>query len=85
MGNNYEFWEEDFNLEKILLPIKEISTSEYSNSVSVSTPLKEILEKLSDDDQLAIEKNGKGIGVVNRQIIIQYLSTRLQERGIQNE
>lgn len=85
VGNNYEFWEEDFNLEKILLPIKEISTSEYSNSVSVSTPLKEILEKLSDDDQLAIEKNGKGIGVVNRQIIIQYLSTRLQERGIQNE
>ena len=73
------------NLGKILLSIEETGTTEFSKIVSVSAPLKEILQKLSDDDQLAVEQDGEIIGIINRQRVIQYLTTRLHERGVANE
>ena len=84
VGDKYEFWKEEMNLGKILLSIEDIGTTEFSKIVSVSAPLKEILEKLSDDDQLAVEQDGEIIGIINRQRVIQYLTTRLHERGVAN-
>ena len=85
VGDKYEFWKEEMNLGKILLSIEDTGTTEFSKIVSVSAPLKEILEKLSDDDQLAVEQDGEIIGIINRQRVIQYLTTRLHERGVANE
>ncbi|WP_428911780.1 ABC transporter ATP-binding protein [Niallia sp. Krafla_26] len=84
VGDN-SFRGEEMNLGKFLLPIDDTRTTESSITVSVSAPLKELLEKLSDEDQLAVEQDGEIIGMINRQRIIQYLSTRLQKRGIANE
>lgn len=85
VGDKYEFWKEEMNLGKLLLSIEDTETTEFSKIVSVSAPLKEILEKLSDDDQLAVEQDGEIIGIINRQRVIQYLTTRLHERGVANE
>ncbi len=76
---------EDFYLEELLLPVEDDGSLETGAVVSYFSSLDELLEKLSEHEQVTVEKDGEAIGVVNRQMIIQHLSTRLQERGISNE
>lgn len=84
VGSKNEFWG-DFKLESILLPIENTDVLGHSNTISVFTPLSEIMEQLSEYDQLVVEENGKPLGMINRQSFIQFLSRSLLERGTANE
>lgn len=84
VGNNQVQWEEDFHLRKILLPTKEVVLAD-ANAIPISATLSECLAKLSNHEQLKVEKDGEVIGYVDRQAFIQYLSAHVQERGIANE
>lgn len=81
VGGKSGKWNHDMDLEAIVRPVNE---TESSIVVSVSTPWQEILELLSEHEQLVVEKNGERIGMINRQAVIRYLSTNLQDRGIPN-
>lgn len=84
VGSESDLWSH-FNLRKMILPIKNNDVLGHLNSVSVSTSLDEMMSKLSETDQLVVEQNGEPIGMINRQVLIQSLSSSLQERGIANE
>ncbi|MFJ8262628.1 ABC transporter ATP-binding protein [Rummeliibacillus sp. NPDC094406] len=81
-SNNKHGLNESLYLEKIIQPLKsQIPTC----SISASSTLEQALEKLIDQEQVAIEKDGKVIGIINRQIMIQYLANDLQEGGSAHE
>ncbi len=74
--------EEFLNIEQFLQPIcTSIISQPLIKIISIHTPLQEILEKLAHEEELAVEKDGNVIGIINRQMIIKYMSTHLQERG----
>ncbi|MFC4617723.1 ABC transporter ATP-binding protein [Camelliibacillus cellulosilyticus] len=50
-------------------------------AMPVSSTLKDALERLADEDQVGLERNGKVIGTINRQAIIKYLAGHIRERG----
>lgn len=84
VGNKQRFWK-DFNLERILLPLGDTALSGHFNTISVAAPVDEVMETLSEHEELVVEHNGKAIGMINRQNVLQYLSKTLQERGTANE
>ncbi|WP_066072488.1 ABC transporter ATP-binding protein [Neobacillus soli] len=82
VGSKYRNGIPTIDLEELLQPLNE---TESSIVVPVSTSWKEILELLSEHEQLVVDKTGERIGMINRRSVIQYLSTNLQDRGIANE
>ncbi|MCM3570281.1 ABC transporter ATP-binding protein [Neobacillus mesonae] len=86
VGKKYRNPMFDIHLTEIMLPMNEKERSQASSIVvPISTSWKGILEFLSEYDQLIVEKNGEKIGLVNRQAVIHYFSTKLQDRGLANE
>ncbi|KXZ20498.1 glycine/betaine ABC transporter ATP-binding protein [Bacillus nakamurai] len=75
---------EKMNLEDIVQQT-EVAPSNPFETVSVTTSLQEILDKLTHHDQVFAERNGEMIGVINRQAFIQYLAEHVQKRGHMNE
>ncbi|MBS4210097.1 ABC transporter ATP-binding protein [Bacillus sp. FJAT-50079] len=73
----------DIDLESLLDPIKDQKKS--LPAIPVQSSLKETLEALTLSDELVIEKDGKTIGILNRQKIVQYMASRMQERGKSDE
>src|SRR5699024_843723 len=66
----------NFDISHYLQQIEEIKT------ISVlpdDAKLDQILEKLSLEEEIAIEKEGKMIGIINRQQMVRYFSTSLKE------
>lgn len=80
VGGHGPSWNEQFSLDNILLPIEQIETS-HLTTVSASTSLHEVLEKLSHEERVLVEKENHVIGYVDRQVVIEYISDRLPERG----
>lgn len=74
----------NFNLEKFIHPLP-LLTEQATPTISTSATLAEVLEKLAVHDDLYVEKNGIPIGVVNRQIMIDYLSQHMLGGGNNNE
>ncbi|WP_243293059.1 ABC transporter ATP-binding protein [Bacillus sp. FJAT-47783] len=74
----------NFNLEDFTYPSLE-NTQQHAVSLSVSSSLEETLKKLSKHDHISVEKEGKAIGYVNRQMVIDYFSKHLVEGGIEND
>lgn len=54
----------------------------HRRTLPASTPLEEALHLLSQEEGLWIEKEGKVIGMVTRQSVLEFLAGRLRERGI---
>ncbi|MBY8914942.1 ABC transporter ATP-binding protein, partial [Bacillus sp. YC2] len=75
---------EKMNLEDIVQQT-DVTQSNPSETVSVSTSLQEVLDKLTQHDQVFAERNGEMIGVITRQAFIQYLADHIQKRGHMNE
>ncbi|MEH7238142.1 ABC transporter ATP-binding protein [Bacillus sp. JJ1562] len=72
----------DFNLEDLLQPVNGNEVEKTSSViVSSSTPMKEILDLLSQHEQLTIEKDGNLIGYIDRGSVMKYLSTILEKGG----
>ena len=74
----------DFDLEQYIHPIPNLTGQEPS-AISASATLAEVLDRLSEHDSLSVEKNGVPIGVVNRQIMIDYFSQHITEGGNSDE
>ncbi len=86
VGSKYGNRIPTIDLEELLQPLNEKAILQTSSIViPVSTSWKEILELLFEHEQLVVDKNGERIGMINRQAVIQYLSTNLQDRGLANE
>ncbi|MBP3038233.1 ABC transporter ATP-binding protein [Bacillaceae bacterium Marseille-Q3522] len=86
VGDQYGKWTDEIDLEAIVQTLDENEMLHtFSNVIPVSIPLKDILKNLAEHEQLLVEKDGRTIGFINRQTVIQYLSTKLQERGMTNE
>ncbi|MEH7384865.1 ABC transporter ATP-binding protein [Bacillus sp. JJ1521] len=72
----------DIKLEDILQPLKGNEVENISSvRVSVSTPLKEIMEILSHHEHLTVEKDGNIIGIIDRTTVMKHLSTILEKGG----
>lgn len=80
VGGKHDFTNDDFTLEEMMLPIKQQQVNS-AQTISATSSFDEILEELSKNDQLHVEKNGEPIGYINRQAVIQYLAAKVQESG----
>ncbi|KAB2336145.1 ABC transporter ATP-binding protein [Cytobacillus depressus] len=82
VGNKYEKWTSDIKLDDLLQPVNkdEMLITSFA-TVPVSAPLREILEILSEHEQLVMEKDGNPIGYIDRKSVMKYLSTIL-EKGV---
>ena len=85
VGDKYGNWTSDMKLDDLLQPVNKDDILETSSAiVPASTPLREILEILSEHEPLVIEKDGNLIGYIDRRSVMKYLSTT-GERGMTNE
>ncbi|WP_432681236.1 ABC transporter ATP-binding protein [Bacillus velezensis] len=83
VGNKPGNWIDDVDLEVIIQPMVQSDISQNSTAViPIGTSLKKVLDLLANHEQLAVEKDGERIGVINRKAIIQFLSAKLPERGV---
>ncbi len=74
------------NLQDLFLPVNEKEMEQTSLiMVPLSTSLSEILHILSENEQVAVEKDGNQIGYINRRSVIQYLSSNLPKGEVTNE
>jgi osmoprotectant transport system ATP-binding protein len=73
-NNQNDFY---FHLEKVLSGVN--TDSENIPAIPVTSSLEQTLEALSEHEQVGVEKDGEIIGYVNRQIMIQHLSSSLKE------
>ncbi|WP_047986394.1 ABC transporter ATP-binding protein [Ornithinibacillus californiensis] len=72
----------DFQLEEIIGPIL---NHKPSATIPVSASLEQVLGELTKQEELLVEKDGKVIGYVNRQMLIQYFSGAVDKGGIGND
>ncbi|WP_047979736.1 ABC transporter ATP-binding protein [Ornithinibacillus contaminans] len=80
VGDNSNNWISDMTIEGLLRPLDEEETLESFQIIkSVTTPLNKLVEILSNYEQVGIEKDGKLIGFINRQSVMNKLATMLQE------
>lgn len=84
VGGTNERWNESFQLKNLLLPM-DSATDHVSESVSVSTSLSEVLNKLAHHEKLFVTSDEGKIGYIDRQTVLQFLAEKLQGRGIANE
>lgn len=85
IGNQHVNLKATLKLEEMVQPIIEGDLSQADSClIPVSTSFEEVLDKLTNQEQLTVEKDGEVIGIVNRQMVIKYLADNLQERGNAN-
>ncbi|WP_144461623.1 ABC transporter ATP-binding protein [Siminovitchia fortis] len=74
--------DEKIDLESFVLPLDGTAVSHH---LSADASLAEVLENLSQHEKVLIEKDGKSIGLIDRQTVIEYMANRLNERGREHE
>ncbi len=74
--------DERMDLESLVLPL---DASVVSKRLPAKASLAEVLENLSQHDKVQIEKDGKSIGLIDRQRVIEYMASQLDERGWEHE
>lgn len=74
--------DERIDLESLVLPL---DASVVSKRLPAKASLAEVLENLSQHDKVLIEKDGKSIGLIDRQRVIEYMASQLDERGWEHE
>lgn len=78
-------WMADVDLERIIQPLGQGEMLENPAVISVSSSLKQVLDSLSQHEQLIVERDGEWIGRINRKSIIQLLSEEWNEGGLSND
>ncbi|HEY4551647.1 MAG TPA: ABC transporter ATP-binding protein [Bacillaceae bacterium] len=73
----------ELSLEEILSPIQ--ISQQKPPSIPLNAPLKTILAMLAEHEQIQMEKEGAAIGVLDRQLLLQYMSRSLAEGGRNHE
>ncbi|MFD2043801.1 ABC transporter ATP-binding protein [Ornithinibacillus salinisoli] len=69
----------NFNLEEFVETPLQDNKPQQSTTISITASLEEVLEQLSQHDQLMVERDGKMVGVVNRKTLIHYFSRQIVE------
>lgn len=73
-----------FELEAMARPMPHESLLGYE-AITAHATLDEVLSQLAKHEELAVEKDGERIGLVNRQAMIQFLADSPRERGESHE
>ncbi|WP_368931233.1 ABC transporter ATP-binding protein [Bacillus pumilus] len=73
-----------FELEAMARPMPHESLLGYE-AITTHATLNEVLSELAKHEELAVEKDGERIGLVNRQAVIQFLADSPKERGESHE
>ncbi|WP_342491235.1 ABC transporter ATP-binding protein [Bacillus sp. FSL R5-0422] len=73
-----------FELEAMARPMPDESLLGYE-AITTHATLNEVLSELAKHEELAVEKDGERIGLVNRQAVIQFLVDSPRERGESHE
>ncbi|TYS27702.1 ABC transporter ATP-binding protein [Bacillus pumilus] len=73
-----------FELETIARPMTQEALLGYE-VISAHAPLDDVLSELAKHEELAVEKDGERMGLVNRQAVIQFLADFPRERGESHE
>lgn len=73
-----------FELEAMARPMPQESLLGYE-AITTHATLNEVLSELAKYEELAVEKEGERIGLVNRQAVIQFLADSPRERGESHE
>lgn len=73
-----------FELEAMARPMPHESLLGYE-AITIHATLNEVLSELAKHEELAVEKDGERIGLVNRQAVIQFLADSPRERGESHE
>ncbi|MGM5473996.1 ABC transporter ATP-binding protein [Bacillus pumilus] len=73
-----------FELEAMARPMPHESLLGYE-AITIHATLNEVLSELAKHEELAVEKDGERIGLVNRQAVIQFLADSPKERGESHE
>ncbi|MGX9133935.1 ABC transporter ATP-binding protein [Rummeliibacillus sp. JY-2-4R] len=56
-----------------------------SNTISISTPMNQVITRLIEEEELAVEEEGQIIGLINRQAVMKQLALSLHKGGQANE
>lgn len=75
--------DEKIDLESLAFPLNALADSQMHLSANAS--LAEVLESLSQNETVLIEKDGKSIGQIDRRTVIEYMASHMEERGRENE
>jgi osmoprotectant transport system ATP-binding protein len=73
----------NFNLEDIASPANELDL-QTTLSVPSTASFEHVSDQLAEHEQLQVEKDGKMVGMVNRQMLIQYLVKVRRQGGNEN-
>ncbi|WP_400245680.1 ABC transporter ATP-binding protein [Niallia sp. JL1B1071] len=80
VGNRYDSWSNDFQLEDLLEPIVEIEDQQVKASMTIS--MQELVDMLVEHEQVMIERDGTPIGYINRRSMMKYVSSTLLQKGV---
>ncbi|MEH7417343.1 osmoprotectant update ABC transporter ATP-binding subunit OpuFA [Neobacillus drentensis] len=70
------------HLEELITPITgELEFVSDTKTISLSTPVDEVLEHLASFEHISVEENGKAIGNISRQNAMKVMSRYLREGG----
>ncbi|MBA9027118.1 ABC transporter ATP-binding protein [Peribacillus huizhouensis] len=85
VGSQNDRTNDSFNLKNIIHQPSNGLFTNLEDAISVDHSLQDTLAYLTANEQLPVEEDGEIIGMINRQIIIEYLAGKLDERGRGNE
>ncbi|CAM3584954.1 ABC transporter ATP-binding protein [Aeromicrobium ponti] len=80
VGEEQEITRKTFHLQNLILPASEDEISQkIDRTISTSASKDEILKLLTQYNEVAVEEDGKIIGIINRQAIIRQLAGDMQK------
>ena len=83
VGTKSDLHKVDLDITRIMRQVNQVE--EKMETIPVETTLGNVLKKLAERDELSVEKDGKVIGIMDRQTVLNYMAEHLQEGGQKNE
>lgn len=83
VGTKSDLHKVDLDITRIMRQVNQVE--EKMETIPVETTLGNVLKKLAERDELSVEKDGKVIGIMDRQTVLNYMAEHLQEGGEKNE
>lgn len=83
VGTKSDLHTVDLDITRIMRSVNQVE--EKMETIPVETTLGNVLKKLAERDELSVEKDGKVIGIMDRQTVLKYMAEHLQEGGEKNE
>ncbi|MGG0658687.1 ABC transporter ATP-binding protein [Rummeliibacillus pycnus] len=78
IGNQSSSLKQILKIDEIVQPVM---SNTPTNSISITSSLEHVLDRLSNEEELAVVEDGQIIGIINRQAVIKQLASNLNEGG----